>query len=252
MHARLNAQIAKSLGLDAGEVEPLYRPAEQSRPETEKADTEPIDGRQGANETRNGDNEDEDVGEFQFRLFSSATAAPKVVLENDREALGEGRFVANRPASYFLATDVPAELKRQFEFAAVSGDGVLYRSRWRRWGLELPWKVASTFTTTRKAKPGGEGTELGRTDEAPNRAKVKRPGKKTRIALRTKERAKKAQEEAATKKQMDKDEHLKDKKKRLNRLKKLRKRAKDKEKKTATKGEGEAAGSDDDDSDGSK
>ncbi|POR35240.1 Uncharacterized protein TPAR_04572 [Tolypocladium paradoxum] len=236
LQARLNAQIARSLGLDAGGVEPLNRTAETSRPKTERPDAEA---------TCNID-EDEGLGEFEFRLFSSAAAAPMVVLENDKEAQGEGGLVAKRPTSYFLATDVPAELKRQYQFAAVSGEEVLDRSRWKRWGLELPWKVTAKITTTRKAKPGDEGTETGRIEETPDPAKRKRPGKKRRIAVRTKERSKKAQEETAAKKQMDKEEHLKDKKKRLNRLKKLRKRAKDKEKKMAAKGGGgvEAAGSD--------
>ncbi|KND93950.1 hypothetical protein TOPH_01793 [Tolypocladium ophioglossoides CBS 100239] len=250
LQARLNARIARSLGLDAGGVEPLNWPAEESRPMTERLDAEPADNRDGAGETHSGDNEDEDLGKFEFRLFSSAAAAPKVVLENDKEAQGEGGLVAQRPTSYFLVTDIPAELKRQYEFAAVSGEDVLDRSCWRSWGLELPWKVTAKITTTRKAQPVYEGTETGRIEEAPDATKRKRPGKKRRIALRTKERAKRAQEETVAKKQMDKEEHMKDKKKRLNRLKKLRKRAKDKEKKMAAKGEGvEAAGSDADSDD---
>lgn len=247
----MNAQIARSLGLDAGGVEPLNRPPEGSRPKTERPDVEPTDSRGGVEGVHNGDNEDEDLGEFEFRLFSSAAAAPKVVLENDKEAHGEGGLVARRPTSYFMVTDVPAELKRQYEFAAVSGEEVLDRSRWRSWGLDLPWKVTK-ITTSRKARPGDAGTETGRIEEAPDPAKRKRPGKKTRIALRTKERAKRAQEEMATKKQVDKEEHLKDKKKRLNRLKKLRKRAKDKEKKMAAKGEGGEAAESDGDSDDSE
>ena len=205
------------------------------------------DSKQDAIETRKSNKEDEDLGEFEFRLFSSATAAPKVILENDNEMQGEGQFVAKRHASYFLATDVPPELRKQYELAAVNGDEVLDRSRWRRWGLELPWKVSAVITTKRKAKPGVEGMEPAMIDEAPDAVRRKRPGKKTRIAWRTKERAKKAQEETAMKKQMDKEEHLKDKKKRLNRLKKLRKRAKDKGKKMAAQGEGETAESDVDD-----
>ncbi|PNY27209.1 Uncharacterized protein TCAP_02863 [Tolypocladium capitatum] len=252
LQARLNAQIARSLGLDAGGVEPLHRPAEEPRPKAERPDAEVTDNRDGADGTRNVDNQDEDPDEFEFRLFSSAAAAPKVVLESNKEAQGEGGLVAQRPTSHFLVAHVPAELKRQYEFAAVSGEDVLHRSRSRSWGLELPWKVTAKITTTRKARPEDEATETGRIEEAPDPAKRKRPGKKRRIALRTRERVKRAHEEAAAKKQMDKEEHLKDKKKRLNRLKKLRKRAKGKEKKMAAKGQGEEAAGSDTDSDDSE
>lgn len=184
-------------------------------------DEAPSPAKRDGNESDNHD----DTG-YEFRLFSTAGPAPKVILEDDNAPRGEGGFVApTRPLSYYQVTELSVKQKQRYLAAAVSGEDIFTRSKWRSWGLELPWKVTSA-TATRKLKPGETGVE-----SAESSGKRKRPGKKSRIATRTKARAKAAADEAASKTQLDKEELLKEKKKRLNRFKTLRKRAKNKGKK---------------------
>ncbi|KAL6891065.1 hypothetical protein HDV57DRAFT_484431 [Trichoderma longibrachiatum] len=247
LEARLNAQIAKSLGIDESAYRPpqppttlpvLQRPqasgkrgreALSSDSESEPGipvddDSTPID--------EGGEAEDEG---YAFRLFSTAGPAPKVVLE-DYDKVVEGKLLRGRPLSYYMATEVSPQKKREYEVAAVSGEDVLARSKVRHWGLELPWKVTS-IKITRKARPGEIASHAR--SESEQQAGRKRPGKKSRIAMRKKARAQAQAEEEAKKKMASKEEQIKEKKKRLNRLKKLRRRAQ----KKAEKGEnGEGGG----------
>ncbi|KAF4509629.1 hypothetical protein G6O67_003778 [Ophiocordyceps sinensis] len=222
----LHARIGQALGLNLDVFSPPSPPPKET----------------GAEESQ-----DEDLGEFEFRLFSTAGSKAKVVLQSEKEGQGEGGIVARRSSSHYLVPRLPAELRRQYEFAAVSGEDVLARSRQRTWGLELPWKVTriTTTTTSPKARPT---VEAGAAADCTESAGRKRPGKKTRIALRKGDRARKQGEEKEAEKLLEKEERIKDKKKRLNRAKKLRQRAKDKEKKTAANGGG---GEERSDSDGS-
>ena len=74
--------------------------------------------------------------------------------------------------------------------------------------------------------------DAGRATEAGTGGKEKkRPGKKTRIARRTKARELKAKAEAEAAARTTKEEYIREKKKRLNRLKQLRRRDKEREKK---------------------
>jgi hypothetical protein len=252
LRATLEAQIAKSLGF----VEPTVSLQQEAPTErhkkvanhqgsdsnsTREASSSPgpaADGADGADGV-------DDAGEqgYMFRLFSTSTAVPKVVLEDEDEELkGDGGLVQPRPISYYWVKDVPEKLRQQYEFAAVSGDEVLARSTKRYYGHELPWKV-TTITVTKKVK--GTGDQKAADEKDASGSKRKRPGKKRRITVRTKERAKKAKEEAAAKQNLEKEEHVKEKKKRLNRLKKMRKRAKAREKKTAGGGDdGQSNGED--------
>ncbi|PHH79858.1 hypothetical protein CDD80_3591 [Ophiocordyceps camponoti-rufipedis] len=219
----LQARLAKSLG----ELLPHAKPA------NEVDDERPISAASSAGAAIAScarDQEDEVLGEFEFRLFSTAGSVPKITLNVDDRIDGEGNIVAKRPQSYYLATNIPEQLRREYEMACVSGDDVVARSRCRSWGLELPWKV-TTITTVKKSILEDETTK----DSVANTqtAKKKRPGKKTRIAQRKRERAARDREQLAAKQEMDKSEHLQNKKMRLNRTKKLRRRAKDKEKRLA-------------------
>lgn len=185
--------------------------------------------------------EEEDAAdeEFAFRLFSTAKPTQKVVLEEDVEPQGEGGLVGpGRPLSYYVVTNLSAKERLEYDFAAVSGDEILARSKTRSWGMEMPWKV-TTIRVTRKARP--EDTK------AKDEAKRRRPGKKQRISLRKKAKVKEEKQQAAAQKLIEKEEHIKDKKKRMNRLKKLRRRAKDKEKKQG----GDAGAGSGDESEGS-
>lgn len=199
-----------------------------------------------SNESKESDDDDDMVDaagedheeEFAFRLFSKAPPTQKIVLEEDTGPTGVGAFVAGRPLSYYVVTKVPARQKQEYAIAAMSGDQILAKSNDRAWGLELPWKVTNT-TVTRKASPSDKTED----EVAEGR---RRPGKKQRISLRKRAKAKEEKEAADAKKMAEKEEHVKDKKKRMNRLKKLRKKAKAKEQKQTSKGEGQSPDSDDD------
>ncbi|KAL7925359.1 hypothetical protein ACQKWADRAFT_283794 [Trichoderma austrokoningii] len=236
LEARLNAQIAKSLGLDESafrapkpqttdtlpiitksKVEARKKDEELSSDE----DSEPRTQAEGSPAKEGGEDDDE---VYAFRLFSAAGPAPQVVLENTNRVV-EGKIIRGRPLSYYLATDLSPEKRQQYEMAAVSGEDVIERSKGRAWGLELPWRV-QTIKVTRKAGRRDRESMAHVEDDQP--AKRKRPGKKRRTAMRIKARAEAQAAEAAKQKMAEKEEHVKDKKKRLNRLKKLRRRAKKK------------------------
>lgn len=221
--ARLNAQIARSLGITESYVQP----------EAVVVAKEPHPGPQPVDEPE--DDAVEEAEEFAFRMFSNARPAQKIVLEEDVSPAGDGTFTTKRPLSYYVVTALSDAQRHQYAVAAVSGEDVLARSKDRSWGLELPWKVTN-IAITRKREPGPSGP----TDKA---AKKRRPGKKQRISLRRRARQKEAKQRAETQKVAEKEEHLKEKKKRLNRVKKLRKRAKNKEAKAAGNG-GDGADSD--------
>ncbi|KAM0346028.1 hypothetical protein ACHAPU_005789 [Fusarium lateritium] len=231
LRAKLNAQMARSLGMDIYTEPARDATMKESRPEGSR-ESEASDGDDDMVDVAGEDQEEE----FAFRLFSKAPPTQKIVLEKDTGPTGIGAFVHGRPLSYYVVTNVPARQKQEYAMAAMSGDQIQERSHDRAWGLELPWKVTST-SVTRKAnsddKTGEEATE-GR----------RRPGKKQRISLRKRAKAREEKEAENAKKMADKEEHVKDKKKRMNRLKKLRKKAKAKEQKQTSKGE------DGDDSDG--
>ncbi|UNI19016.1 hypothetical protein JDV02_005235 [Purpureocillium takamizusanense] len=267
LQALLNAQIARSLGfdVDAAVGPPADRPAAGSKGPfaASEADAKGQPEGAGGHDGVDGDQDAADLGEFEFKLFSTSTAAPKVVLEDESAGQGDGDIVRKRPAQYYLVVDVPPERRKEYELAAVSGEDVLARSRQRSWGLEMPWKVIRIATTTCKAGSKGAGVGSSKPprgttaaddddDEVEEARRRKRPGKKARIAQRIKERAKKQKQEAAKKQLVDKEEHLKDKKKRLNRLKKLRRRAKEKEKKQGGGGGGAEGGSGSDSDGGSE
>ncbi|KAM0435200.1 hypothetical protein ACHAPT_003290 [Fusarium lateritium] len=238
LRARLNAQIARSLGLGDSYVQPVADLATgDSHLAGPKGSGDEEAGASGFPDETGEDAEEE----FAFRLFSSAPAAQKVVLEEDVEPTGDGGFVGGRPLSYYVVTNVPTRQKQEYAFAAVSGDQVLERSHDRAWGLELPWKVTS-ITVTRKARPGEKA------EDGAGKSK-RRPGKKQRISLRKRSKAREEKKAAEVQRLTEKEEHIKDKKKRMNRLKKLRKRAKAREQKQGAKGDG---GDSDDDSAGSE
>ncbi|KAF7543914.1 hypothetical protein G7Z17_g10356 [Cylindrodendrum hubeiense] len=229
LQARLNAQIAKSLGLDESYAQPrdlATKPASLTGHESDADEAEP------------GVEDDEDVGneEFLFRLFSSTQPSQKIVLDEDVGPQGDGALAFPRPLSYYVATNLTKDQKQQYAYAAVSGDEVLARFKDRAWGLELlPWKVTH-IAVTRKRKPG-ESTCTA--DDVAGKRKGK-PGKKQRISLRKRAKLREETEKVEAQKLLEKEEHTKDKKKRMNRLKKLRKRAKNKEMKEAATKDGDA------------
>ncbi|KAK2742138.1 hypothetical protein CKAH01_01565 [Colletotrichum kahawae] len=178
-----------------------------------------------------GDDAADEPEEFEFRLFSTAPATKIALVDEDERAMeGDGDMVRKRPLSYYIAEEASAAAKEEFAAAAVSGEDVLERAKQRWWGMEMPWRVTTIPGKTKKTEQGGEDEEA---------ARRRRPGKKKRIALRMKEREKKKKAEEAVQAKVGKEEALKEKKKRLNRAKKLRERAKAKEAKAAGGGGGD-------------
>ncbi|KAH7318634.1 hypothetical protein B0I35DRAFT_432564, partial [Stachybotrys elegans] len=177
---------------------------------------------------------------YEFRLFDAAPVT-KVVLESDELPKGEGGLVRpGRPLSYYMVTGTSAEQKEKYQIAAVTGDDVLARSQGRFWSCEFPWRV-TTICVNKKA-----GGAVAQPSEDEASVKRKRPGKKRRIAIHTRERKKAAKVAAKAAQLAAKEDHIKDKKKRMNRAKKLRKRAKARELKAANgeTGDGEDASGD--------
>jgi hypothetical protein len=190
----------------------------ETRPETSKRDTQDLHGGHGS---------DDDLGEFEFRLFGAASAPSKVILEDETAVQGEGALAHKRPLSCYLAGKASGSKKQEYLAAAVAGEDIVDRSRWPSWGMELPWKVTHLIIS-KKPRPRKGEAMVGVIKGEESDGKRKRPGKKRRIAVRIKVGAKKEKDELEAKKSIDKEEHLKEKKKRMNRLKKMRKRAKKK------------------------
>lgn len=232
MQARVNAQIAAALGLDDDDDdEALKDHADSCTQDTNAADIDP----NGENDTEQG---------YEFNLFSTASAGgstgpAKVILEDENADLGDGAFVRPRPLSHYAAKTPSAKQKEQYSYAAVTADDIVQWATQPSWGLAMPWKVIS-ISATRRAKPGNNSGEV-LMENAEEADKRKRPGKKQRILLRQRKKTRSQAAEEAAKKEIEKEEHIKDKKKRLNRIKKLRKRAKDKEKKLANGEEADVA-----------
>ncbi|KAI1096742.1 hypothetical protein F5B19DRAFT_434340 [Rostrohypoxylon terebratum] len=197
------------------------------------------------NVTDDGVDDDEGVkatGEeaFIFRLFRNEDPSHKVVLESQDASTqknGEGAFVvAKRPLPYYLAGEPSPGIANKFKAAAVSADYIFQDANKRRWGLEKPWKV-TTITITTNQKSTISSGHASQDASSGTRKQKKRPGKKRRIILRVREKAKKEQEESLKKQVVDKEQHLKEKKQRLNRLRKLKRRAQAREKKQGMKGD---------------
>ncbi|KAK7626089.1 hypothetical protein IWX49DRAFT_494112, partial [Phyllosticta citricarpa] len=213
----------------------LFRAQLESR--IELVDAQP----QGVVQQAHGANDEgSEEEELEFRLFAGPTksgggdagpTAQKIRINSPDLENAEGGFVKpNRPDSYYF-TGVPSEeLRRQLESTAVTGDQV---TRWARqkWpGRALPWKV-QTISLDKKAMKalgisGGMSTE-------PAAAKKKRKGKKARIAIRTKLKARAEAKEAQEKAQAEKELAERAKRAKRNRDKKLKKRQRDKAKKAA-------------------
>ena len=237
LRTQLQEQIARSLGLATVELSspesPKGEKTASKKTEKDPPGFDPDDSSE--------DPAKESADEFEFQLFSTSKPTKVVLADED---LGDGALLNRRPESYYLATQFSDEQKFMFADAAVTGDEIVERAKARSWGLELPWRVIQAIKPTH-ATPA-QSSKDGDVEETTKRGKG-RPGKKRRVAIRTKARAAEEKAKAASAKIAEKEEHIKDKKKRLNRLKKLRRRAKEREKKA---GEGGANG--DDGSEGSE
>jgi hypothetical protein len=234
LRAKLNAQLSNLISLD------LSMPLSAPHNEADINNTESHDRGEAA-------------PAFEFRLFSSSAAntaapPPKVVLlpDDEVEQPYTGPAISQRPPSYYLRGELPPQEREKLLLSSVTAEQVRAWASQRAWGLELPWRV-TRITVGRKeaAAVMGAAAAAGILVPAPKgqeedgdtekRKKKTRPGKKTRIARRKREKARKAAQEALERQRLSKEEHLREKKKRLNREKKLKRRQKEREKKAAAR-----------------
>lgn len=237
IRARLNERLSGMFSLDLG-TDSLGKKPANGDPAAAKADDQgqPDDAAAGGPPPAAVEEA------FEFRLFSTGETTKVVLAPEDDGLKGgeEGGIASARPVSFYVRGELSPEEREWFRNATVSYEDLVKAAGQRAWGLEVPWKVTrvtvkpgkgtDTAVEVRVSKGSAEHVEA-------DSGKRKRPGKKRRIALRTKDKARKAKQEELGKKKVEKEEHLKEKKKRLNREKKLKRRQKEREKKQATKSE---------------
>ena len=193
---------------------------------------------------KDNDNVNEDDG-LDFRLFAAPPATGdrveskqphKIKLRSPSIDRANPGFVQpNRNLSYYFAKALSSTDKENLESSAISGEQVLNLSRSYRPGIAYSWKVLN-LSTSNLAKPlrtNNQSTFARLVPEDRSQRKT-RPGKKSRIKLRSKsEKAKQKQlaTKAATK---AKDAAQKEKRTQRNREKKVKKRLRDKAKKEST------------------
>lgn len=181
---------------------------------------------------------------FEFRLFSAKKPSDEANTSTATELVSQkinirsptpdkpsdGRFInPHRPLSYYLASDPPTP---DIAAAAVSGDEILESSQCPWPGMQLPWRVTHLPNAKMSAlRP--RKSDVSSALKADSRDKRK-PNKRRRILLRTRERAK-------DEKTKEKEAHLREKKTRLNREKKIKRKAKEKAAKAAGKVEVEGS-----------
>ncbi|KAF2971187.1 hypothetical protein GQX73_g2366 [Xylaria multiplex] len=185
---------------------------------------------------------------FTFRLFRDEAPTHTVILTHDEDprSLGEGGFVVpSRPRSYYIASAPSKGKASEYHSVAVTAEYLLADAKRRRWGLEKPWRVIHIIPDSSSKSIAGPTKEEDATGQKRKRT---RPGKKHRILLRVREKAKREREEVAKKVLIDKEQHLQEKKKRLNRERKLKRRQKEREKKAGLQTTDPDGGGADDDS----
>ncbi|KAI0457035.1 hypothetical protein F5B21DRAFT_107489 [Xylaria acuta] len=238
LRAKLNAQLSGLLDFSF-RVEPKTQQQQVDRPE----DQLQCRGPDPASDTQQEDENPEEEA-FTFRLFRDEALTHTVVLTNDEDpaALGDGGFVVpSRPRSYYVASPPSPRKVSEYRSVAVSAEYVLADAKRRRWGLEKPWRVTHITPNSNPASPKTipgsaqeEEEEKGSAEkkkEEKKKTKRTRPGKKHRIVLRVREKAARDREETTKKLVLGKEQHLQEKKKRLNRERKLKRRQKEREKK---------------------
>lgn len=247
LRAKLNAQLGGLLDISFT-VEPTKAPRQQA---DGREDQSPPQTPAAANHEDEQQQPEEEV--FAFRLFRDEALTHTVVLtqDDDPAALGEGGFVIpSRPQSYYIAPAPSEEKASEYRSAAVSAEYVLADAGRRRWGLEKPWRVIHIGTSRAAGsnlKPSAAQDDGGGGEAGNEKKKRTRPGKKHRVLLRVREKAVREREEVAKKMALEKEEHIQEKKKRLNRERKLKRRQKEREKKAEAQGAKSEGGGDGDD-----
>ncbi|KAL8898350.1 MAG: hypothetical protein Q9192_002132, partial [Flavoplaca navasiana] len=177
---------------------------------------------------------------YEFQLFSqrsrpsavSAPQPPKVLLRSPSPEAKEPGFV--RPArsqNFYFTGPVTTEARKRFQDAAIEGQQVMRESQtvlFVQPGSWVPWRL-NTVTLSAYKRVNMHPKLLDTTREG----KRKRPGKKRRIAVRTKIQTRKKREEVARLAEADKAAFLAEKRSRRNREKQLKRREKARNQKKA-------------------
>ncbi|KAK5703184.1 hypothetical protein LTR97_004133 [Elasticomyces elasticus] len=184
--------------------------------------------------------ETEDLLDFCLFAPTSATESTnKIRLRSPTpQTTAPGFVVHERNLKYYLAESPTSADKDDYESAALSGTEVVALSRNPWPGSAYPWKVLHVSLQGRRklAVSTEKGAAPGPTSASAT--KRKQPGKKARIQIRVKLAAQRAE---AGKQQIDakaREIADRDKRVRLNRVKTLRKRAREKASKAGAKKDG--------------
>jgi hypothetical protein len=170
---------------------------------------------------------------LEFRLFahlnSNSPAATKIRLNSpDTSNKPPGFVVPERPRSYYFQDSWSIGQQHQFNAAAVSGSDVIQHSKTFWHGFALPWRV----TTIRSDKKLAQDRPCSKPERSSSKSR-KRPGKKSRIARRTLLAVAKGQVEQRRRVQEAKEVSVREKKTRMNKLRKMRRREKKRQEKAA-------------------
>ncbi|KAI1424407.1 hypothetical protein F5Y12DRAFT_454678 [Xylaria sp. FL1777] len=218
LRAKLNARLSSILNLKFSAA------PEAQQQQANQAKAQPVSDVQ-----QQGDHPKEEET-FAFRLFRDEAPTHTVVLTPDEDpaAQGNGGFVVpSRPRSHYIASMPSPAQESEYRSVAVTAEYLLADAKRRRWGLEKPWRV---IHITPESSPAVSSASVPGQQEGEKKKRT-RPGKKHRILLRVREKAKREREETVKKLALDKEQHIQEKKKRLNREKKLKRRQKEREKK---------------------
>ncbi|KAL8853945.1 MAG: hypothetical protein Q9221_001253 [Calogaya cf. arnoldii] len=167
---------------------------------------------------------------YEFHLFSrrprpssiSTPQPPKVQLRSPSPELKEPGFIRpTRSHDFYFTSAVTAEAQRRFQDVAIEGGHVIRESKTVWPGSQLPWRLTTLPFSSHKQV----NAALNVLDNA-QAGKRKRPGKKRRIAVRTKIQALKKREEVVRLAEAEKAAFLMEKRSRRNREKKLKKKEK--------------------------
>ncbi|KAI1330154.1 hypothetical protein F5Y16DRAFT_47379 [Xylariaceae sp. FL0255] len=207
------------------------------------------------NDDREEDQQQQQLDEetFTFRLFrDEEPAQTSAILTRDEDlAQGDLGVIKRRDISYYIASPPSPLLAARYRSSAVTAEYLRADAKaGRRWGLEKPWRVVHISNSAYSSAPatGKTSGDHNRKEDGTEKKKRTRPGKKHRILQRQKEKAKHEREELAKQKAVEKETHIQEKKKRLNRERKLKRRAKEREKKkeALSAGSADMVGQDDD------
>ena len=211
-YGRVQAELQKQLAIEIS-----FQPIQNPRDTNENA--APLD-------------KPADEQEYDFKLFSHADMTKKISLRDVKElSLAESGLVAQRPRSYYVAGPPDPDRQEKLQYSALTGEEVLRRAQRPNWGMAMPWRVITITSPAPVVRQEKHSVPDPLRQES--KATSKRPGKKSRIALRKRRAAEEERQRirqemvaAKEKQKLEKEEHLREKKKRMNRLNKLRKKAK--------------------------